>query len=204
MMRPASGWPAIRPAGRSQLGQVTTTLAEAFQDGDLAGWLVPDQDTRRKVYPEYFGIFAEYFTTHGTVEVTDDLAAVAVWWPVGDQLDLDIPHYDQRLAQATSDAVGRFIALDMAMHSHHPNRRPHHYLAFLAVRPDRQHEGLGGALLRSHHRRLDHDGIPAYLEATGPRNRRLYLRHGYRPARTVPIPAGPYLYPMWRAAQPIH
>jgi GNAT superfamily N-acetyltransferase len=203
MMHLLSDWPAIRPARLYEVGQVTATLAEAFQDGDLAGWLVPDEITRRKVYPEYFRIFAEFFVTHGAVQVTDDLAGVAVWWPVGDELVMDIPHYDERLALATGDAVGRFITLDMAMHSHHPHRRSHHYLAFLAVRPERQHEGLGGALLRHHHRQLDHDEIPAYLEATGSRNRRLYLRYGYRPTRALAIPAGPDLYPMWRPAQSV-
>ena len=50
---------------------------------------------------------------------------------------------------------------------------------FLAVRPDRQNVGIGSALLDRHHSRLDRAGIPAYLEANDPRNRDLYLRHGY-------------------------
>ena len=84
-----------------------------------------------------------------------------------------------------------------------PPARPHHDLACLAVRPERQHEGLGGALLRRHHRQLDHDEIPAYLEATGERNRVLYQRHGYTDMTPPAIPVTPdiRLHRMWRPAR---
>ena len=61
----------------------------------------------------------------------------------------------------------------------HPHE-PHHYLAFLAVRPGRQGHGLGTALLRDRLRRLDAAGAPAYLEASEPRSRALYVREGFR------------------------
>ena len=42
-------------------------------------------------------------------------------------------------------------------------------------------------------------GIPAYLEASGPDSRRLYLRHGYADyGPRIDLPGGPALYPMWR------
>jgi GNAT superfamily N-acetyltransferase len=194
----------IRPARRDDLAAVTATLAAAFLHGDLAGWLIPDPATRRNVYggnDGYFAMFADYFLYHGLVDASDDLAAVALWWPVGDQLDLDIPDYTSRLAKMCGPAVGRFLALDMTMHAHHPTRRPHDYLTFLAVHPDRHGHGLGSALLRHHHTRLDTAGSPAYLEATGIRNRALYTRHGYQPSPPITIPGGLQLHPMWRPAQ---
>ncbi|GAA0742198.1 GNAT family N-acetyltransferase [Dactylosporangium roseum] len=189
---------SVRTAGPGDLGAVTGILAEAFLDGDLSGWLVPDRATRRTVYAGYFRIFAEFFLAHGLVETTGDLDAVALWWPVDQRLDLDIPGYDERLATVCGPAVGRFVRLDLAMHNSHPTGRPHHYLAFLAVHPDRQGEGLGSALLRHRHAHLDELGVPAYLEATNPRNRGLYERHGYRPREPIHIPDGPSMYPMWR------
>src|SRR5258706_385147 len=190
--------PVIRPARIYEAGAVTGVLAEAFLDGDLAGWLVPDRFLRRSVYADYFRIFAEFFLAHGRVEATDDVDAVALWWPVDQQLDMDIPNYDERLAKATGTALGRFVTLDMAMHSHHPTKRPHDYLAFLAVHPDQQMQGLGSALLRHHHDQLDNDGVPAYLEATGTRTRMLYARHGYQTWEPLRIPGGPSIFPMWR------
>jgi GNAT superfamily N-acetyltransferase len=189
----------IRTAELEDVAGVTVTLAEAFQDGDLAGWLIPDPDERRRTYTRYFRIFAEFFVAHGRVDTFDDLSAVALWWPVGEKLELDIPNYDDRLMHATDNAVGRFITLDMAMHANHPTHRAHEYLAFLAVQPERQGRGLGSALLRHRHAYLDRHGKSAYLEATGVRNRSLYEQHGYRRGPMFNIPAGPDLHPMWRA-----
>jgi hypothetical protein len=44
------------------------------------------------------------------------------------------------------------------------------------------------------------DGTPAYLEASSPRARDLYLRHGYamRRGSAFRLPEGPLLWPMWR------
>ena len=57
---------------------------------------------------------------------------------------------------------------------------------------------MGSALLAHHHTALDATGTPAYLEATGSRNARLYARHGYRPRRSYRITGdGPTLHPMW-------
>jgi predicted N-acetyltransferase YhbS len=84
---------------------------------------------------------------------------------------------------------------------YHPTD-PHHYLAFLAVRPDKQNLGIGSALLAKHHARIDAAGIPAYLEANDARNRDLYLRHGYTFDAMIWLPDdGPPVWPMRRASR---
>ena len=88
--------------------------------------------------------------------------------------------------------------LDALFDQHHPTD-PHHHLAFLAVHPDQQGQGLGSALLADYHARLDQRGVAAYLEASCERNRDLYLRHGYRPmGEPFRLPDGPPMWPMWR------
>jgi ribosomal protein S18 acetylase RimI-like enzyme len=84
---------------------------------------------------------------------------------------------------------------------HHPTGIPHHHLAILAVHPDRQRRGIGTALLDAHHATLEEEGTPAYLEASSPRARDLYLTHGYtlQPGAPFYLPDdGPPLWPMWR------
>jgi GNAT superfamily N-acetyltransferase len=68
------------------------------------------------------------------------------------------------------------------------------------VRPDRQGQGTGHALLRAYHEILDRDaGAPAYLEASDLRTRQIYLRHGYADhGPPIHLPDGPLMYPMWR------
>jgi GNAT superfamily N-acetyltransferase len=65
--------------------------------------------------------------------------------------------------------------------------------------PGRQSQGLGGALLASALERCDREGVAAYLEASSARSRGLYERLGFAfTGRTVDLPEGPQLWPMWR------
>lgn len=188
----------VRVAHPDELQPVSELLAAAFLTGDLAPWLIPHAGVRARVYPSYFALFVEHALAHGIVTVDEQMRAVALWYP-HDGTDLpDIDNYDHRLAMTVGQFLHRFRALDAAMHAHHPTE-VHHYLAFLAVHPDHQGHGLGSALLAHHHRVLDTRGIPAYLEATGERNRALYARHGYEGQPAYPVaPGGPSLYPMRR------
>ncbi len=56
----------------------------------------------------------------------------AIWYPIGDSVDLDIPGYDTRLAQACDQRLHRFLILDRAMLPRHPTGTPHHHLALVA------------------------------------------------------------------------
>lgn len=173
-------------------------VAEAFADLELTHWLVPDPSARRRVLAANFRTIVEHALSYGTVQATSDRTAVAVWLPATPVPD--IAGYDARLASACGEYTDRFRALDEAMHAAHPTTPPHEHLAFLAVTPLRQGEGLGSALLRHRHQALNAAGIPAYLEASSLRSRALYLRHGYRPHGGLfrPAPDAAPMWPMWR------
>lgn len=188
----------LAPAGATE---ITHVIAAAMHDGPVATWLQPDPEVRHKVSPDYFAIFVEHALRHGDVYTTEEgdtgrLTGVALWFPMTSVVPPPL-EYDRRLKEISGDAYDRAAHLDAAMEAEHP-LEPHHYLAFLAVRPDQQNRGLGSTLLRRHHRRLDAAGLPAYLEANDPRNRDLYLRHGYQVRSVIDLPDGPPLWTMWR------
>jgi len=188
----------IDPVGTEE---ITTVLAAAMSDGPVARWLMPDTALRRQSSPEYFEIFAEHAVRFGEVYASVDpidgkLSGVALWFPLTRVLPPPLD-YDRRLKEVTGSAFDRTCELDAALEAVHP-LEPHHYLAFIAVRPDRQNLGIGSALLARHHARLDRAGLPAYLEANDPRNRELYLRHGYSSRPPIVLPDGPPVWPMWR------
>jgi predicted GNAT family N-acyltransferase len=83
------------------------------------------------------------------------------------------------------------------LESRHP-REPHFYLQFAGVAPGRQGLGIGSALLRPVLDRCDAEAMPAYLEATSPRNRAFYERHGFEVTDELVYPKGPPTWPMWR------
>jgi ribosomal protein S18 acetylase RimI-like enzyme len=81
----------------------------------------------------------------------------------------------------------------------HPGDRAHEYLWMIGVAPGRQGEGLGSALIGAVLDRCDSDGVPAYLEASSDRSRKLYERLGFELLGSpLTLPDGPQMFPMWR------
>ncbi|GGL93335.1 GNAT family N-acetyltransferase [Micromonospora yangpuensis] len=188
---------AVRPATPADTDALVPVLADAFFTGPVADWLVPDPAERRLVYRAYFTAVLHHGLEHGTVHTTDDRAGVAIWYPRLQPPTSPSREHLAALEQATGRYAPVFALLDTLFETHHP-ATPHHHLAYLAVAPGRQNGGIGAALLANHHRRLDAEGLPAYLEATNLRNRALYQRLGYRAGIPIQIPSGPTIWRMWR------
>lgn len=187
--------PDVRRATAEDATQVAELIATAFAELKAVSYLVPDRRARHKILTANFQIFVDHALEHGEIHLIDDGPAVAVWFPR--LAPLPVPHdYDVRLAECTGEWVDRFRVLDTLFEQHHPGE-PHHHLAFLAVHPDRQNQGLGSSLLRHHHDRMN--GTPAYLEASSTRSRDLYARHGYRTQEPFALPDGTLFWPMWRS-----
>jgi GNAT superfamily N-acetyltransferase len=192
-------------AGAADLDTLSHVIADAFHGLAPSQWLIPDEAARREIFPGLFQIFVEHALAGGVVHTTPDRAAAALWIPVGPGGPSPPAGYAERLAAVTGRWACRFRAFDAALDHRHPAGVAHQHLAMLAVRPDRQGQGTGTALLRAHHTHLDQAGTPTYLEASAPRNRAFYQRHGYvlRPGAPFYLPDGATpMWPMWRAPSP--
>ena len=193
--------PVIRPAGEAELPAVGALIALSFDDLEQNRSLVPDPQSRLRVMGDFFTLLTEHAPLCGKVEVVDDpaggLAAAAVWFDRTHEMP-EIPHYDERLAALAGEWLPHFHELDELFDKHHPVD-PHWHLAFLAVHPDHQGHGLGGALMDNTHQDLG--GTAAYLEATNEDNIRLYRRYGYTDMMPFDIrmPDDTPFYRMWRA-----
>jgi GNAT superfamily N-acetyltransferase len=189
---------SVTLANASDVEGLAHLIADAFAGLAVAEWLVPDPTARRRMLARVFAIHVEHAVEHGTVHTTDERTAVAVWFPCGARQLPPPTDYDECLAEATRVCYVNFAALDRLLDDHHP-AGPHHHLAFLAVAPHRQGEGIGSALLAHHHRQLDAVRLSAYLEASSPGSRDLYTRHGYRTGEPFNLPdGGPPFWPMTR------
>ena len=196
--RQVDAGPAVVLADDSCTGVLSQVIADAFVDLAVSRWLIPDPAARRRIFPGYFRLYVEHALADGIVCTTPGQDAVALWLPAGEQPAPPPDGYGERLAAVTGPWTGRFRLFDQALEGRHPAGFAHHHLAILAVRPDRQGHGTGSALLRAHHAALDRDGIPAYLEASGLRTRRLYLAHGYTACGGPLVLPGALMYPMVR------
>lgn len=187
-----------KAAGAADLAR---TLASAFHDDPLVSWVVPD-DTRRLLALEHgFELYLRrVWLRHGETYATADSAGVCVWEPPG-TWKLDV--WEQlSLLPAMLRIYGRMLPRLLgtlnAVEKGHP-AEPHYYLAFIGVAPDSRGEGRGSILMHPVLQRCDAEGIPAYLEASAPRNRDLYLRHGFAVTEEIrPGRGGPPIWRMWR------
>jgi predicted transcriptional regulator/GNAT superfamily N-acetyltransferase len=200
-MQPGSGpHGSVIPAVPGDVEVLSQVIADAFFDLAPSRWLIADPGARREIFPGYFRIHVEHALASGIAHTTPERDAVALWLPVGTGgPPASAADYAQRLTVATTPWTSQFLAFDAVQERHHPAGPPHHYLAILAVHPDRQGQGTGTALLAAHHATLDAAGIPAYLEASGLRSRRLYRACGYADhGLTIHLAGAGQMFPMWR------
>jgi GNAT superfamily N-acetyltransferase len=180
---------------------LTDTIAAAFHDDPTMRWIVPDEDRRLAIGPPVFRPFIEAIQRLGDTWMTDDGAAAALWIPPGHTVPApeDADAFGQQVAAVLEpDELERLGALVAVMDANLPDE-PHAHLNLFGTVPARQGQGLGSRLFEAVLPRLDRDGVPAYLEATTDRNRRLYERHGFVFWNDIAPEGGPTLRRMWRA-----
>ncbi|MFD8609986.1 GNAT family N-acetyltransferase [Streptomyces sp. NPDC059631] len=214
---------AIRAAGEDDRELVVRLLDESFRDDPVSSWVFPDAEYRRRTHHRLMGAFTDVVLADGRIDLTEDGAACALWLsmpasaddthgsagPAGPDGSAGPAGSGGRGGEPADPAVWMRETVDPAnprveeivrlLDATHPAGRAHEYLWMIAVAPDRQGAGLGGALVRHVLDRCDREGLPAYLEASSPRSTRLYERLGFAyTGTTVDLPDGPRMWPMWR------
>lgn len=102
------------------------------------------------------------------------------------------------MARILGSRMPRAMRAMTVLESNHPEE-PHYYLPFLGVAPEWQGRGIGAALMCPMLSRCDNGRVFAYLEASSPRNRVLYERHGFAVTQEFRLGKGsPPLWRMWR------
>jgi len=192
----------VRKASPDDAAALGRVLAEAFYDDPVGIWFVPDDRIRLHRLERFFRLVSaeRLALPHGEARTTDDIAGAALWMPPGstETSALQDLMLLPSVVRASGLGILRVLRGIAAMDAVHPHE-PHWYLPQLGVHPSRQGQGIGSALMRPVLERADADGMPAYLEATTPRSRALYERHGFRVLDVMHMPDdGPPMWRMWR------
>ncbi|MFJ2767895.1 GNAT family N-acetyltransferase [Streptomyces sp. NPDC087300] len=189
----------IRRAGEGDREDVVRLLDEAFMQDPVSSWVFPGEEHRLRMHAGLMEAFFDLALAEGFVDVTEDGAAAALWWSVPAGVPEGEEDGPALLREAVEPANERVELIGRLTDSVHPTDRAHQYLHLIAVRPGRQGEGLGTALVDAVLERCDREGHHAYLEASNARSRDLYARLGFVfMGTTLDLPDGPRMWPMWR------
>ncbi len=188
-------------AGPLDVRSVAQTLAQAFREDPVFDWLLASDPKRVQILSRYFELFLrKVWIEQQETYTTVDTVAAAVWspprrWHISVRTLLGMGPASVSVFGRHLPRVMRALAL---VESKHP-REPHHYLAFVGVDPQWQGRGLGSAVLAPILERCDRETTPAYLEASTPRNRALYERHGFAVTEEFTFArSAPPMWRMWR------
>jgi ribosomal protein S18 acetylase RimI-like enzyme len=172
------------------------TLVVAFGNDPIIRWFLPDGHRYLTHFPELVSLFAETAAHEGSIDASGHGAGAALWHAPGaepdDEMLVGLMH--STIEPQRREAAFGFLA---QMAEYHPTG-PHWYLPFIGVDPTCQGQGHGSRLLEQGLARCDRDGLPAYLEASSPRNRSLYERHGFDTFAEVQVADSPPMWPMLR------
>lgn len=172
------------------------TLTLAFDQDPVIRWLFPSPQRYLTGFPAMAALLGAPAFEAGTVALAAGDVGAALWVAPGAEGD------DEAVVGLMVETIDRdrqataFEFLEQ-VEAHHPTG-PHWYLPFVGVDPRHQGEGVGSHLLRVGTERADREGLGCYLEASSPRNRALYERHGFVVTGEVRAGDSAPLWPMWR------
>lgn len=173
------------------------TLTLAFDQDPVIRWFFPDPGRYLAAFPVLAGLLGAAAFAAGTAVRAEGNRGAALWVPPGSEAD-DEAVLGLVVESIDADRHGTTFAFLAQIEAHHP-AQPHWCLPFVGVDPRYQGRGIGAELLRAGTARADSDGLGCYLEASSPRNRALYERHGFVVVGEVQAGDSAPLWPMWRA-----
>ena len=187
---------AVEAINATDRHRAVASLTLAFSSDPVMRWGWPDPERYLTYWPQIADAFGGGAFNHDTAHGLEDCVAVALWLPPGVGPDAETVMELMRDSvddHTFEDINGVFDQMDAL----HPTV-DHWYLPLTGVDPVAQGRGLGTTLLRHALRTCDSDGLPAYLEATSPRSRNLYARHGFNIVEIIQAGTSPPLWAMLR------
>jgi ribosomal protein S18 acetylase RimI-like enzyme len=186
----------VRTATEIDVPRMSRTAVLAFAADPLFRWFHPDLATYVEQSPSMWRLLSRRAISLGTAYVTDDIVALAIFFPPG-RPQVDLPP-DPAAIPPSEELRAKYKALGVTMEANTPPE-PHWYLNVLATHPDWQRQGLGAALMAPIGELCRRESLSVYLETESTENVAYYGHLGFRVRSEWDVPLdGPHLWGMMR------
>ena len=189
--------PTIIRAAETNKEQVKGVLKLGFANDALLRWVFPDAKAFLESFDHWMEEYSKISFKHDICFAEASFAGASIWHPPGVAFDESLlePTFGN-IPEANLSAVAHFFE---QFETYHP--KDAWYLAFIAVDPAKQGQGIGSFLLKEALKMIDEKGDRAYLEASNERNKALYERYGFEMIGRVQTEDSPPAFPMIREAR---
>jgi ribosomal protein S18 acetylase RimI-like enzyme len=191
---------SVRAATPADVAALARSLAAAFEEDPVFGWLLQDKRRRHDKLERFFALeLGEVVLPSGAAWMSPGGLGASLELPPG---GWRMPLRTQALhapgfAAVFGRSLPRALITITKMERRHL-REPHFYVPYVGVAPEGQGAGLGTRLLERTLGRADARRLPTYLEATSERNAALYERLGFEHLGAFTVLGSPPLWPMRR------
>ena len=186
----------VRTMTQDDENRAIDTVVLSFVGDPMTRWVWPEAQQYLAAMPRFVRAFGGAAFAQGGGFCSDEYAGAALWLRPGVHPD------EKRLVEliestAAPDAREAGGAIFEQMAKYHPEE-VHWYLPLIGVDPAHQGNGHGDALMQYALEHIDREKVPAYLEASSPRNIPFYRRHGFEQLGTIQVGSSPAIVPMLR------
>ena len=195
----------VGAASRAELPAVAGVLGEAFADDPVVVGMIGTADGRaERATALYQALLSAQDPDAIEMDVARDDAGRIVGAAVWERPDACTATLGALLRETPGflRALGPlrvlFALRGWSAFARHRPDEPHWYLGEIGVRAAHRGTGVGSRLLGHRLRHVDDEGRGAYLESSTPRNRALYVRHGFVPRGEIRGVHAAQPMAMWR------
>lgn len=184
--------------GMDDLDAASEIMVQAFIDGPMWTYLVPDGDRRRELLHRFYHMFIRRVIESGEAYgVGRPLQGVAVWvaafqgddWAARPSEMAYLKMLSDPLLSSRSDAVALFSTLDRLQRHHAPG--PHFYLSSIGVVPEVRGRGIASRLIRYLLAMADARSLPVYTETVKASNVDIYKHYGFTIVQRLDVQNSP-------------
>ncbi|ESQ01042.1 GNAT family N-acetyltransferase [Streptomyces albidoflavus] len=181
--------PVVRPLTDADIPASVDALARAFADYPFTRHVIAAEGHAERVRRFQEICLTRIGMVYGRVWVADEGRAVAVWATPDEDPSPAFAEVGPVLGELIGDRQAAYESAEQAVAPYRP-QEPAWFLNTVAVAPEAQGKGLGGAVLVPGIEEAERAGYPAFLETSSERNVRFYERLGFRVTAAVTLPDG--------------